>query len=164
MIMDSKGKLFGKVSIVDVAVILAVIIAIGGVYVRFFAKAGKTVVTLSDFNYTMKIENIRKTTAEALKQSVGQKFNLNEKVNSEMGVLKDVKLTPAVGVIEKTNGEVVNAEIPENFDAVLTFQIQGRVNEKGYFTPQLKEINSGTMYIVKSKIVSVYGVATKVWE
>jgi len=164
MIIDSNGKLFGKISIVDIAVILVIIIAIAGIYFKFFVKTNKTVVSNTDFYYSVEVKNIRPSSAEALEKSRGLTVFLNEKISSEMGQLVDLKITPAVDTIEKVNGELVDAPIPDKFDAIVTIKINGKVNAKGYYTEQLKEINAGAAYNLKTKWATFFGNAVKVWQ
>jgi len=164
MIFDSNGKLFGKISIIDIAVILVIIIAIAGIYFKFFVKNNRVVVSNSDFYYSVEVKNFRLATAEALEKSKGLTFYLNEKISGEMGELIDLKITPAVETIEKDNGELVDAQVPEKFDAIATFKVNGKVNRKGYFTQQLKEINAGATYNLKSKWATITFKATRVWQ
>jgi hypothetical protein len=56
------------------------------------------------------------------------------------------------------------AEIPERFDADLTFKITGKVNDRGYFTPTLQHISAGVEYKLKCKWSAIYGSVTNVWE
>ncbi len=162
--IDKNGKIFGKVSIIDVMVILAIIIASAGIYVRFFGGPSKTVVSSSKFYYTLKVENIRESNIDGLKKSINSNFYLNEKITGEMGRLIKVDVAPAVGFIEKANGEIVSANIPERFDAVLTFEMTGKVNESGYFSPSLEDISAGIEYKIKGKWSSVKGKVLSVWE
>lgn len=164
MIMDSNGKLFGKISIVDIAVILVIIIAIAGIYFKFFVKTNKTVVSNSDFYYSVEVKNIRPVSAEALEKSKNLTVFLNEKISGEMGEIVDLKITPAVDTIEKENGELVEAVIPEKFDAIVTIKVNGKVNTKGYYTEQLKEISAGASYNLKTKWATISGNAIKVWQ
>ena len=163
MILDSKGKLFGKASIIDITIVVIVIIMCVGVYVRM-SGTGNAVTASQEFFYTFKVDNVRQPAADALQKSVGHKFSLNEKQQSEMGVLVSADVNQAYGIIEKSDGTVVSAEIPDRFDVTLTIKLAGRVNDKGYFSPQLREINSGSAYVIKSKFVTAFGTVQKVWQ
>jgi hypothetical protein len=164
MLMDQKGKLFGKVSIVDAIVALAVIIVAVGIYIRFGGEAGKAVAEDVTFSYTMEVKELRQPSVDALQDSVGMEFFLNEKKDSDMGTLTNVEVSPAMGIVEKTDGTTQMAEIPEKYDAILTFQMTGRVNDVGYYSPQLQAINVGTTYVIKSKLSTVFGIVTSIWE
>lgn len=162
--MDSKGKLFGKINIVDLIVILAVIIMAVGVYVRFFGGPTKTVVEDSTFYYSFKVKGIRGTALEAMKKNISGNFMLDEKVTGEMGKLIKVEEGTAYSEIKKNNGEIVYVEVPDRYDVVLTFEMRGKVNERGYFSPSLEDISSGINYNIIGKYVSVYGTVLSVWE
>lgn len=162
--IDSKGKLFGKISIVDLIVILAVVVMAAGVYVRFFGGPAKTVVEDTTFYYTFKVKGIRGTSLEAMKKNIGGNFMLDEKVTGEMGKLIKVEEGPAYNEIKKTNGEIVYVEVPNRYDVVMTFEMKGKVNERGYFSPQLEDISAGINYNIIGKYVSVYGTVLSVWE
>lgn len=162
--IDEKGRLFGKISIVDLAVIAAIVIVTAGVYVRFFGGPTKTVVQSSDFYYTLQVKNIRESNLRGLEKSVNGRFYLNEKITSEMGTLTAIEPSPATGILEAADGRIVVADVPERYDAVLTFKITGRVNDRGYFTPTLEHISSGITYKIKGKWSAVTGTVLKVWE
>ncbi|MBR0276985.1 MAG: DUF4330 domain-containing protein, partial [Clostridia bacterium] len=84
MLLDSKGKLFGKVSIIDVIVILLVIFAIVGAYFRFHGSNTSVVVNNQDFYYVISINNIRETNKDSVLQSIGTQFRLSGKISSTM--------------------------------------------------------------------------------
>jgi hypothetical protein len=162
--IDKNGKLFGKISIVDLAVIAAVVILLAGIYVRFLGGPTKTVVQSSDFYYTLEVKNIRESNLRGLEKSLNGRFYLNEKITSEMGVLINIESSPAKRFLELTDGRTVDADLPERFDAILTFKLTGRVNDRGYFTPTLNHISSGISYNIKGKYSAVTGKVLKVWE
>lgn len=162
--MDKNGKIFGKISIVDLAVIIAVVIAFAGVYVRFFGGPTKTVVENSRFYYSLEVKNIRESNLNGLEKSLNGNFYLNEKISGEMGRLIDIETSPSVNIIEKASGEVVSARVPDRYDAVLTFEMTGRVNDRGYFSPSLDHISAGIYYNIKGKWSAVTGKILSVWE
>ena len=101
MIIDKNGRLFGKISIVDIIVIVAAVLVFAGVYVRFSGNQGKAVVQNDTFYYTMEIENVRKTTLDAINNSVGTNFYNTLKTGDDMGNLIEYKERPASKLIEK---------------------------------------------------------------
>lgn len=162
--IDSNGKIFGKVSVVDIAILLAVVIAVAGVYVRFFGRTTDTTVAGTDFYYTFLVENIRESNLEGLKKSVGSRFSLNEKITGDMGTLLEIKESTAIAEIVKNDGTVVRTEIDGRYDAVLTFKINGKYNENGYFSSSLEDISAGVTYSIISKWSAVGGEIQKVWN
>jgi hypothetical protein len=59
--------------------------------------------------------------------------------------------------IEMADGSIVVAEVPGRYDITLKLRLTGKVNEQGYFTPQLKSIGVGAEIIFKSKWFSAEG-------
>lgn len=162
--IDKNGRIFGKISIVDIAVALAVIIAVFGIYVRFFGGPSETVVHNTKFYYTMKVDNIRESNKDALYKSINGSFSLNEKVTGEMGKLIKVEEKPAYDNIETASGEIIKAPIPERYSLILTFEMEGMVNDRGYFSPSLEDISAGVKYNIKGKYSAVTGTVLNVWQ
>lgn len=160
--MAEKNK-FWRPNIIDVAALIAVIIMAAGVYVRFFGAPTKTVVQSKDFFYVLEVKNIRQSNLDGLGKSIDGKFYLNEKITSEMGTLIKLESHPAVELMETADGSLILTEIPERFDAALTFKLTGRINDSGFFTPTLKHISAGVEYNVKCKWSAVFGKVLKVW-
>ena len=162
--IDKNGRIFGKISIVDLTVLVAVIILIAGIYVRFFGGPTKTVVQSSDFYYVLEVKNIRESNLHGLEKSLNGRFYLNEKITSEMGTLVDIQSSTAVSTMETADGKIVTTKVPERFDALLTFKLTGRINDRGYFTPSLNHISAGVQYNIKGKYSAVTGNILEVWE
>ena len=171
MILNSKGKLFGKISIVDILVIILVLAAAVGIVFRVYIskssdfqaydEIGYRVV---DFNYTINVNGIRESNMEHLIKSKNQEFCLNGDTEFTMGILKDIEVTEAKTIITKQDGTIVSAIIPERYDVKLTFQISGHEKTDGYYTPQLYELAVGKSYSISSLYSSVYGTIEKIWK
>ena len=165
MIIDSKGKLFGKISIIDIIAIIIIIGVVAGVYLKFFGKSSEALADDCEFYYTMKVEAVRQNNIEAMKKSVSTEFELaDDKIFSEMGTLTEVKSESAKSIINKADGNPVMAEIPDKYDAYLTFKVNGKSTDEAYYTPQLREISVGSVYGIKSKYCQFNGYIQKIWE
>ena len=165
MIIDEKGKLFGKVNVVDLVILLAVIVCVAGVFLRFRGNAGKTIVKMDEFCYEVELRKVRKMTVDVLDKAVGTKFFLADKGRSDdMGVLVSYEATPAVENIEMQDGTIVGRTIPNRWDVKLVLKLNGKVNDGGFLTPQLKAIGAGQEALLKSKWVTSHGRILRVWQ
>ncbi len=165
MFIDKKGKLFGKVSFVDILIILAVIVCAAGVYVRFVAQPEKVQVQTQTFTYKVRVSDIRIMTVEGLEQSIGTTFLLNEKGRSDvLGTLIDVETMHYKEPIVKNDSTAVMAEKPMKYEAILTMQIDGIVNDSGYYTTDLKNIGIGGDLLMVNKYISTSGKVTEITE
>lgn len=163
MLFDSKGKVFGKISIVDIAVVAVILLAIVAGYLRFSGSNTAVVSNNTEFYYTITAKNIRETNKELLEQSIGTAFRLGGKANSSMGELVDVEVSDAEAIITKTDGEIVMAQIPEKYDVTLTLKVVGNVNDSGYFTPEAHEICAAKEYNITNIYCNLSGYVNKVW-
>lgn len=76
--MDKNGKIGGKVSIIDILVIILIIVVIGGIAVRYGSGITTAVESDKQFEYVLKVENVREYTVEALKRK-GNVTDKNQK-------------------------------------------------------------------------------------
>ncbi len=164
MLFNSKGKLFGKISIVDILVVILIIIAIIGAYVRFNGNNVGAINQTSEFNYNITIREIRETNKNLLMNSVGTDFRLSGKISSSMGTLTEVKVNEAVCEVEKTDGTIVSAVVPEKYDVVLTFKVTGSETDTGYYTPEMYEVCAGKEITLANINCNVTGIIDKVWK
>jgi|GEM_PF-3489450 len=143
---------------VDALIIVAVIIVAVGVFWRMTGQVQSATSTSSTFTYTVEVKEVRQMTVDAMQKSVGMKFNMNDKARTDdMGTLQSVAVNPAMRPLSKANGDTVAAEVPDRYDMILTFQLNGQVNDLGYYTPQLSNIGAGASVIIRSKYVQVNG-------
>lgn len=164
MILSSKGKFFNKVNIIDVLIILLLLFAIIGAYFRF---NGNNVITENKtcvFQYTITIRGIRESNMKLLVKSVDSQtpFVLDGKISSSMGKLIDADVANAVKEVEKTDGTVVTAEIPEKYDVTLTLEVNGYQSDSGYYTPENFEICAGKEYSISNIYCLCEGIVNEV--
>lgn len=165
MLGNSKGKLFGKVSIIDIIVIVLIVVAVVGAYFRFKGNNVVAVNKTTEFYYTISIKEIRETNKNLLVKSESENtaFRLDNKINSTMGELINVEVSDAVGIIEMPDGSIVKATIPEKYDVKLTLKVKGSKSDSGYFTPEMQEICVGKQYPIANINCSVIGIVEKIW-
>ena len=163
MLFDSKGKVFGKVSIVDIAVIVLVVLAVVGGYFRFSGNNTSVVSNDAEFYYSITAKGIRETNKNLLENSIGTDFRLAGKISSSMGELVGVNVSNAKDIVAKTDGTIVLAEVPEKYDVELILKVVGNVNDSGYFTPETHEICAAKKYDITNIYCSVSGIVNKVW-
>lgn len=142
MILDKKGKLFGKISIVDVLVILIVIAVGAGLYYKF-GKSG----TVTPFTKTSTIQ------MSVYLETANDYFVKNIKVgdvvkdrvqNVVMGKVVDIEIGPDISYFINDKGLVVKGS-RENYSSV-TITFQG----EGIYSPTGVTFNGVEYYINKN--------------
>lgn len=138
MIIDNKGKLFGKINIIDVCVILIIAIAIGVTYFKFNLSAHSDVTTTnSKATYTIRATKVRSFTADSI--SVGDKV-FDRETDKFVGTVVDVTKKGATDYIELNNGSVVKADVPERYNVDVTIECPAIVRGGAIVTESGKQI------------------------
>lgn len=110
MIIDSKGKLFGKISIIDILVVAVILAGIAGVGYKF-AKSGQVTpftkqdtVLIEFYHYEQLDFN-----AETMKEGTPVK---DGKTNSYIGKVKKVEVSPSKSTAPDDKGEYKESAKP----------------------------------------------------
>ncbi|MBE7009925.1 MAG: DUF4330 domain-containing protein [Ruminococcaceae bacterium] len=139
--LDKRGKLFGKVSIVDLLIVLVLIVAVLGAFSTYQKLSNKIVLTenkallqnsaLNTLEVQMRVKDVRDITVDALQ--VGDEVFAND-TGKFLGTITAVATEPATKLIYDLSGQPHEAEIPEKKDVILTVHVPGSRLEGGYFT------------------------------
>ena len=159
MIIDKNGRLFGKLNIIDLAVILAVIAVIAGIFVRFTGGAGKIVTASKKIEFEVKVEGVRDFTVNALDK---KGFVTDKRYNVVTGEIEDVNTVDAVFESTKSDGTIVKAPMEDRFTCYVTIVTDGKESDSGYFDTNNEDIAVGRDYTIYSKYVTTTGIITKV--
>lgn len=142
MFMDQKGKLFGKISVIDLLVIVVVLVGIFGSCAAYQkVKSGKVLTenkallkqdnTLDELEVTMRLKEVRSMTRDSV--HVGDDVYAKD-TNKFLGEIIEVKTEPAKRVVTGFDGTAKEAEVPERMDVILTVRVPGKRTDGGYFT------------------------------
>lgn len=144
MILDDKGRLFGKVSIIDIFVLIMIAAIILVAYFKFGnttaigAKGPEQLVHIKFF--TPSVENF---TAEVLNEG---DIVVNETNNNPMGKVVDIKTGESVMFSPDENGNLIASSL-EGYSALeITSEVMGKLNEGSV-------VINGNLYTTGSEIV-----------
>ncbi len=124
--IDKNGKLFGKISIIDLVIILCIILA--GLFVFLKANVNDTILFPDKEEYlvTYKLVNVKKSFVDSL--------YLNDKVYSTdsgnyVGTIEKIDTTPAE-ITTTSKGKIVTYTSPDRYDVLITLCHEGLQNDK----------------------------------
>ena len=152
--MDKNGKIFGKISIIDLLVVLAIIVGAVGFSIRFFSDAAENVTQKVKFEYVVQIENVRHFTVDALNK---KGIVTDDKSGAIMGEITNVESEPYKVQLAMTNGKVVSAAEPEKYIVNVTVVSEGNETEGGYFVGEDVELAVGSTVEMCSKYANSSG-------
>jgi len=117
--IDEKGRLFGKISVIDFGILLLVIMIAVGAYVKFMVLEQTTVtVEAVPVRYTLEITNVRDWALHNIR--VGDVLYVT---GTEVGTVVEVEARPHRAVVSTNAGTVWWGDVPERY--VVEVEVEG---------------------------------------
>ncbi len=159
MLLDKNGKIGGKVSIIDAAVILLILVVAAGIIMRYGSHVTTSVQSEEDFRYVLKIEAVRKYTVDALnkKGAVTDKKSLKK-----LGEITEVRTEGATRESVTADGKVTYAPLPDYYTCYVTIDAHGKESEDNYVLDDTTELSVGRIIDLYSKYVRTSGMLMSV--
>lgn len=143
MILDKKGKLFGKINIIDLFVILVIIVGIVGIFFtkveldneKLLSDESKMLIQSSaekdKLEIKLKAKEVRDVTRDSI--IVGDDVYLvaNDKI---LGTVSRVESEPAMRDVVSDDGTVYTAAVPDRYDVTIVVEADGKKKDEGYYT------------------------------
>ncbi len=154
MFINKEGKLFNKISIIDIIVIIALIVAGFGIYARYLSPNQKVSTVNQKIEYTMLIKDVRRGTVSAL-EKLGPIYS--DETKEYLGEIINVSAEQATKSMEMPNGEFKLMILPDKFDVTITVNVDGKVNSEGFYTSTNQAITVGSNHVLNAKFVKTTG-------
>lgn len=151
MLLDDKGRLFGRISIIDLGVLLLIAVLLGGAYYKFFmVDRTQSAAKFDTLEYKILVEEVRQQSVDAIEAGADI---YDFKTDSHMGKIVDKEVLPAKGQLTKADGTVVIAEKPERFDVIITIRVPGVETEQGYRAYGRIDLNRGSKQVLDTRMI-----------
>lgn len=157
--MDKNGKIGGKISIIDIAVILLIVLAAAGIGMRFMSSATTAATSNVTLRYVVKINAVRSFTVDALKKGT---LITDKKSEMKLAEIKDIEVSESRMQSTTANGEIKWATLPDKYSCLVTIEAHGRESEDGYLLDDTTEVSVGRMVELYTKYVKTSGEIIKV--
>ena len=154
--IDNSGRLFGKVSLLDIFVILAIIaLFLGFFYSQMSEQVGVFVSPTEQFYVTFEANGLRPVNAATLE--VGN-IVFRRHDNEPLGIVTHIEpIVPATYLLARSDGTVVAAEMEGRYRLVFTVRSRGSITSIGYFV-------NGNDHIAVGSIITVVSYRTNLPE
>ncbi len=157
--MDKNGIIKGKISVVDILVVLLIVAVVAGIAARYGSSITSAVKSDKQFEYVMKVENIRGYTVAALEKKGRITDKRSEK---DMGEIIDVNVENAVQQSTTASGSISMTELPERYTCYVTIRARGKESADNYIMPDSTELSVGRNVELYSKYVKTSGTIASV--
>ena len=140
-LIDENGRLFGLVSIIDVAVIAVVAVLAVALYTKDTAMPIASVADpMQTIRYEVTIDNMPAGRLDSLRIEDGI---YDQETGNPMGVIKDIRVADCEIAVLKADGTYVMAPIEDRYNVTLTVEARALVDDRGHY------------YVNRSNIVGV---------
>ena len=146
--LSKDGKLFGKVSIIDILVILVFVLLIVGVLIKFSGNQTVEIVSGEPLECTLKVHGVRDYTVEALKKG-GAVYDTTTK--EYIGVITEVWSEDAQALVNMADGSIKLAESDNRYNAFVKVSFTGKAAESGFYTASNRQMAPGATVLISSK-------------
>ena len=131
-IIDKNGRLFGKISVIDVMVILVVAVIGVALYLKTNTMTHTSTTTANEtIHYQIYVRGVSDTVKDVLR--LEDKLFDEDRGNSGcLGVIKDIEVLPGTEMISFNDGTVAIVPAEGTDDLLLTIEGEGLINGKNY--------------------------------
>lgn len=162
MIINKEGKLFGKISVIDIAVILIIAVLAACIYIRFSGTTQTIATSGEDIGCTFLVRNIRSFSVDALERG----GSVYDKTSKEyIGKITDVRIEAGEYQVNMADGSFKTISPDDRYNAYITVEFEGKVGENGYYTAANKYLAAGTTVVINTKYAqcesTVYSIKEK---
>lgn len=158
-IVDENGKIFGKINLVDLGIILLLILAFAAVGYKMvrerFIERETAVI-----EYTLLIEGVREQSVTAINM-VSEKI-VNAENDDLLGDIINIKKEQASDIVQKANGDYTKVFYPDKYDLHITLRSEGVVSKDGYFTSSGKKLLYGDTIGIDNGYSQMFGIVEDV--
>ncbi len=148
MIIDEKGKLFGKINIIDLVIILVIIAAVAFVGFKFLAPGMTSTSSAGVAEVKFYIEEVSDFVADKI--NIGDKL-MDESKNVSLGVITNIEFGPAVSYGTNSEGEWVTSEREGYKSMILTGEVEATQYDHGMIVNASKYYVGHTFVLLAGK-------------
>jgi hypothetical protein len=147
-IIDDQGRLFGKISVIDIIVVIVVAaLAAGFIYKRVSGDVQQIVNANDTFYVTFKCDQLRSFSLDAAAE--GDIF-FRQYDTKAMGRAVLIETDVGRGIMLKTDGTAVLAEMEGRFTMYITVECTGSVTGSGFYINGYMNVAEGSEFMIQS--------------
>lgn len=146
-IIDEKGRLFAKINLIDLVIIVAVIALLAATVVKFktsdtYLSRGRTL------EYTVLVENVRQATVDAINQN--KEGLVDYETKKEIGNVTDIEVMGASELELMNDGRYKDVKFKDKYDVLLTIRTTGTETQDNFYTSSGRKIVVGDEIMINN--------------
>ena len=154
--IDKNGRLFGKISIIDLLIVVVILAILAGAYMILFGGSSPIEIAAEGTTIRYQVEMQHETETFSKQPSIGGSV-FNSSKNYGIGSLVDIEIYEAMDTVENVmTGTFDRVSMPGFYDVILTIEAQAVVTDSTIKIGQ-QEVRIGEKIPVKGKGFADYG-------
>ncbi|MFW5648910.1 MAG: DUF4330 domain-containing protein [Candidatus Alkaliphilus sp. MAG34] len=147
-LIDKKGKLFGLINLIDLIVVVLILFLIFGICFKISQKSALMgqQTTVRSIEMDLFIKKVMLPFTKGFQEGDIIKDSITGII---LGTVKGVRVEPHKEAVVDSQGNLVNADVPERYNVILTLEGEAECGSGGIKIRGL-EILSGNLHIVQS--------------
>lgn len=139
-LVDNNGRLFGKISVIDVVVILVVIAMGAALYVKNNTLVHtSTNVTLNTITYQVQVNGVPQYVADAI-QTEDPLYEQDRSTGGSLGTIVSIETAPGTKIAELTDGSVELVPVEDGVNLLLTVKGEGIYKDGRYLLNRIYDL------------------------
>lgn len=131
-IIDRNGRLFGKISVIDVIVLLAVIVVAVAIYVKTHKPQTGSNVPTTSIVYQMQVENLPEYLVQSI-QVGDQIYDKERSTGGSLGTITNIEVSDGTKEATFADGTMEIVPAQDRYNLLLTVQGEGLVEADGSY-------------------------------
>ncbi len=153
-VIDEKGRLFGRLNLIDLLVILLIVLAAAAAASKMH-KTKSMDTADATIRYTLCIKKVRQQSVEAIEKN--KEGLVDAEKGETLGNIVAIEQRPAEELVQLEDGSFVLSEYPDKYDLYITMETPGRMNEKGIYAQSGKKILYGDTIGIDNGYAQTFG-------
>ncbi len=142
-IIDRNGRLFGKISIIDVAVILVVAVLAAALGFKGNQTHTGTASSNIPITFQLRVNGVRNYVADAVREG-DNLYDLENSSGGPLGEILSIEVLPGTKVGSFSDGTIVDAPVEDAVTLLLTVRGEGILNNNRYLLNRVYNLGVNT--------------------
>ena len=147
-LIDREGRLFGKISIIDVLVLAVVIVMAVALYVKTnHREITSTTTSDTPFTYQILISGVRGYVADAIREK-DMLYDVDNSSGGALGEITDIQVMEGAKLAEYDDGTMEMTPVEDGVNLLLTVEGRGIISDGRYLANRVYDlgVNSARNY------------------
>ena len=160
-VMDHNGRLFGKISIIDVLVLAVVVVLAAALYFKSNQTHTGTSVTNSTITYQVLASGVRSFVADAVREG-DCLYDQDRSSGGTLGKITAIEVLPGSRMAELNDGSVDTVPMEDGVNLLLTIQGSGILSEGRYLLNRVYDLGVNSSRNFYTPYAQFTGVVTSI--